>query len=69
MFQWLQQQGNIEPLEMYRTFNCGIGMVVIVAPEHASQAEELLKQSGETVCRIGHIRQQKAGEAPTIVTE
>nr|WP_176755249.1 phosphoribosylformylglycinamidine cyclo-ligase [Methylophilus rhizosphaerae] len=67
LFQWLQAQGNIAPLEMYRTFNCGIGMVVIVAAEHAEQAQAILASAGETVYRIGHIRAQQAGEAPTVV--
>lgn len=67
LFQWLQAEGNIEPLEMYRTFNCGIGMVVIVAKEHAEQAQSLLQAAGETVFQIGHIRAQQAGEAPTVV--
>lgn len=67
LFQWLQAQGNIVPSELYKTFNCGIGMAVIVAKEHVAQAKQLLEASGETVFEIGHIRIQTAGEAPTIV--
>lgn len=67
LFQWLQAQGNITPSELYKTFNCGIGMAVIVSKEHAAQAKQLLEASGETVFEIGHIRAQNAGEAPTIV--
>jgi len=67
LFQWLQAQGNIVPSELYKTFNCGIGMAVIVAKEHVEQAKQLLEASGETVFEIGHIRAQNAGEAPTIV--
>jgi len=67
LFQWLQAQGNIVPSELYKTFNCGIGMAVIVAKEHAAQAKQLLEASGETVFEIGHIRAQAAGEAPTVV--
>ncbi len=67
LFQWLQAQGNIVPSELYKTFNCGIGMAVIVAKEHVAQARQLLEASGETVFEIGHIRAQNAGEAPTIV--
>jgi len=67
LFQWLQAQGNIVPSELYKTFNCGIGMAVIVAKEHVAQAKQLLEASGETVFEIGHIRVQTAGEAPTIV--
>lgn len=69
LFQWLQAQGNIVPNELYKTFNCGIGMAVIVAKEHVAQARHLLEASGETVFEIGHIRAQNAGEAPTIVVE
>ncbi|MDP3210067.1 phosphoribosylformylglycinamidine cyclo-ligase [Methylotenera sp.] len=67
LFQWLQAQGNIVPSEMYKTFNCGIGMAIIMAKEDAAAAKALLEAAGETVFEIGHIRIQNAGEAPTIV--
>jgi len=67
LFTWLQAQGNIADLEMYKTFNCGIGMAVIVAKEHATAAQKLLQDAGEKVFEIGVIRAQQAGEAPTIV--
>ncbi|HNV87549.1 MAG TPA: phosphoribosylformylglycinamidine cyclo-ligase [Methylotenera sp.] len=67
LFTWLQAQGNVAEDEMYRTFNCGIGMVVIVAKEYADAAQSLLIEAGETVSVIGHIREQQAGEAPTVV--
>ena len=67
LFQWLQAQGNITQNELYKTFNCGIGMVVIVAKEHIVQAKNLLEAHGETVFEIGNIRKQATGEAPTIV--
>jgi phosphoribosylformylglycinamidine cyclo-ligase len=67
LFTWLQAQGNVADLEMYKTFNCGIGMAVIVAKEHATLAQKLLQDAGETVFEIGHIRAQQAGEAPTVV--
>ena len=67
LFTWLQAQGNVADLEMYKTFNCGIGMAVIVAEEYAAAAIELLSDAGETVFHIGNIRQQQAGEAPTVV--
>ena len=67
LFQWLQAQGNITHSEMYKTFNCGIGMAVIVAKEHVGQAKVLLQANGETVYEIGTIRAQTAGEAQTIV--
>lgn len=67
LFQWLQAQGNIVPSELYKTFNCGIGMAVIVAQSHVAQAKQLLEASGETVFEIGIIRAQAADEAPTVV--
>ena len=56
IFDWLQQTGHIEAGEMYRTFNCGIGMVVIVRSEHADEALKLLTARGETASLIGSVR-------------
>lgn len=67
LFTWLKAQGNIADVEMYRTFNCGIGMAIIVAKENAAAAQKLLQDAGETVYEIGVIRAQNAGEAPTVV--
>ncbi|MDF0606208.1 phosphoribosylformylglycinamidine cyclo-ligase [Neisseriaceae bacterium TC5R-5] len=68
LFQWLQQAGNIDPQEMYRTFNCGIGMVVIMAAEHAAAAQALLEQAGETVYQIGKIRSRNGDEHQTQIS-
>jgi len=67
LFHWLKAQGNIADHELYKTFNCGIGMAVIVSKEHAVAAQQLLKDAGETVFEIGVIRAQGANEAPTVV--
>jgi len=67
LFRWLQQQGNVADSEMHRVFNCGIGMALVIAPEHADTALQMLQSAGETVWRIGSIRQRGAGEARTIV--
>ncbi|MDN0073335.1 phosphoribosylformylglycinamidine cyclo-ligase [Crenobacter sp. SG2303] len=67
LFQWLQEQGQVDAQEMYRTFNCGIGMVVIVAAEHADKAAALLAEQGETVYRIGSIRPRQGDEHQTQV--
>ena len=67
LFQWLQAQGNIAHSELYKTFNCGIGMAVIVNKAQAAQAIALLQANGETVYEIGFIREQITGEAPTVV--
>jgi phosphoribosylformylglycinamidine cyclo-ligase len=55
LFDWLQQAGNVEPAEMLRTFNCGIGMCVVVAAADAAAAMAHLRASGETVWQIGEI--------------
>ena len=67
LFQWLQEQGQVDPQEMYRTFNCGIGMVVIVAAEHADAAADLLRAEGETVYRIGCVDARTGDEHQTQV--
>ncbi len=58
---FLQAQGNIEPEEMARTFNCGIGMAVIVAPEGAEAVASELTAAGETVFNIGDVRKGEKG--------
>ena len=67
LFEWLRQRGNVADDEMLRVFNCGIGMVVIVAAEHERQAGEVLRAAGETVWRIGTVQTRAAGEAQTVV--
>lgn len=67
LFSWLQAQGNVTDDEMYRTFNCGIGMAVIVSAQNSEAAKKLLAAEGEEVWIIGNIRRQQAGEAATIV--
>lgn len=62
---FLQAQGNIEPEEMARTFNCGVGMAVVVAEADVADVTAALEAAGETVHRIGHIA---AGEKGCTVT-
>jgi phosphoribosylformylglycinamidine cyclo-ligase len=52
---FLQAQGNIEPGEMARTFNCGIGMILVVREDLVEAVTEELEAAGETVHAIGHI--------------
>ncbi len=66
LFHWLRQQGNVNEQEMQRVFNCGIGMVLVVAPEFVDSAMQLLRSAGETVWHIGMIQQRHADEAQTI---
>ncbi|MCQ1856785.1 phosphoribosylformylglycinamidine cyclo-ligase [Haemophilus sputorum] len=55
IFNWLQEKGNISRYEMYRTFNCGVGMVIAVPAAEAEKAVSLLTQAGETAWVIGKI--------------
>jgi phosphoribosylformylglycinamidine cyclo-ligase len=67
LFDWLQKEGGVPDAEMHRVFNCGIGMVVVVAERDAAAALKLLAEAGETAYRIGEIRARRAGEAQTSV--
>ncbi|GAB7127086.1 phosphoribosylformylglycinamidine cyclo-ligase [Silvimonas sp. JCM 19000] len=67
LFQWLQEKGNVAADEMYRTFNCGIGMVVIVDEADAAAAIATLQAEGETVYRIGLVRERQGDEHQTQV--
>lgn len=67
LFSWLQQQGGVADAEMYRVFNCGIGMVAVVAPEHAQAISAALRAQGETVYQLGDIRDCAEGTAQTVV--
>ena len=67
LFQWLQQAGNVEIQEMYRTFNCGIGMVLVVNAEDADAIQKFLQQQGETVYQIGRIHSRQGEEHQTQV--
>ena len=59
IFKWLARTGNISDNEMVRTFNCGIGMVVIVSPDHLDKVRNILRVNGETIYQIGYICDQK----------
>ena len=61
VFDWLQRAGNIAPEEMYRTFNCGIGMTIVVAAEHTDKAMSVLRGAGEHPVIIGEVRRGDAG--------
>lgn len=67
LFQWLQEQGNVAPQEMYKTFNCGVGMVVIMSAADAAAATALLEAEGETVYQLGTVRARVGDEHQTQV--
>lgn len=61
VFGWLAKTGGIVPAEMVRTFNCGVGMVVIAAADAVDALREELERSGETVSRIGTVETMTGG--------
>jgi phosphoribosylformylglycinamidine cyclo-ligase len=67
IFDWLQRHGHVDDVEMQRTFNCGIGMVLIVARDDAKGAIEAMKQAGVDAFEIGAIVARKEGEPQTVV--
>jgi phosphoribosylformylglycinamidine cyclo-ligase len=66
VFQWLQRTGNVAEDEMFRVFNCGIGMALIVAAGDARRAAEALRAEGETVYEIGAI-EPTSGDAACVI--
>jgi len=67
LFRWLQAEGNIADAELYRVFNCGIGMVAVVAPADAARAVKVLTAAGETVWRIGRIERRRKNAAQVVI--
>jgi phosphoribosylformylglycinamidine cyclo-ligase len=64
VFEWLAQTGHIADAEMHRTFNCGIGMIAIVAADRAAEAMTLLREQGENALLIGEVRR---GEREVVI--
>lgn len=67
LFQWLQEQGNVADDEMHRVFNCGIGMVLIVAADQVEAVTATFSEAGETVYQLGEVVKQEEGMAQTVV--
>jgi phosphoribosylformylglycinamidine cyclo-ligase len=67
LFSWLQQQGGVADTEMYRVFNCGIGMVAVVPAAQAEAISQALRAQGETVYQLGEIAECAATDAQTVV--
>ncbi|KAA0890202.1 phosphoribosylformylglycinamidine cyclo-ligase [Pusillimonas sp. ANT_WB101] len=64
LFTWLQQNGDVDDVEMYRVFNCGIGMVIVVPADQADAIVATLTQHGEQVSHLGEIVPQESADAP-----
>jgi len=69
VFGWLAQAGNIASSEMLRTFNCGIGMVVIVKPDAVDAAIAALQSEGEKACVIGKIAKSASADTRICTVE
>ena len=68
VFAWLQQAGSVAEREMLRTFNCGIGMIVVVEARSAKRVAAALTRSGEKVVTLGSIRKRKGREEQVAVS-
>lgn len=70
IFQWLSAAGGLSQEELLRTLNCGVGMVVVVAPEAADEARRLLREAGEeVVLEMGVVEERAGPDAPQVVYE
>jgi phosphoribosylformylglycinamidine cyclo-ligase len=67
VFKWLQQQGNVTSPEMYRTFNCGVGMIICVAADQAQKAVTELTHLGEQAWVIGDIQSSDDAQPKVIL--
>ncbi|MFZ7171257.1 phosphoribosylformylglycinamidine cyclo-ligase [Avibacterium volantium] len=67
IFNWLQEQGNIDRYEMYRTFNCGVGMIIALPQDQVETALALLQQAGENAWQIGRIESASEGEEQVVI--
>ena len=63
VFEWLQQNGNVEQMEMYRTFNCGIGMVIVAPESDAEAILQALEDNGTEAWRLGYIESSSGAAA------
>jgi phosphoribosylformylglycinamidine cyclo-ligase len=67
VFDWLKKEGGIEDAEMHRTFNCGLGMVVIVPAAQGAKAVDLFARHGVDAWTVGEVVARGAGEGPQVV--
>lgn len=68
LFQWLKDEANLDDAELYRTFNCGIGMTIIVDEKDAQEASNILREFGEEVYIIGSIKKLNKDENQVEIT-
>ena len=68
LFAWLKKEGNVADAEMFRVFNCGIGMALVVSAQDADAAIALLAENGERAWRIGMIDERRGDEPQTVIT-
>ena len=67
VFNWLMKAGGVPLDDMVRTFNCGIGMIVVTAPDKEADVTQVLRDHGETVHRIGAIMRRAEGAEGCVV--
>ena len=67
IFNWLQEKGNITTHEMYRTFNCGVGMMIVVPADKVEQSLEILKAHGENAWHLGEIQTATDDEEQVVI--
>jgi phosphoribosylformylglycinamidine cyclo-ligase len=67
VFRWLAQSGGVAETEMLRTFNCGIGMIVVAGRDAADEVASALSSAGETPIRIGEV--YEAGSGPRVISQ
>ena len=67
IFNWLQEKGNVETHEMYRTFNCGVGLMLAVPAEQAAQIVDAYSKLGEVAWIIGEIEKRDTSDAQVVI--
>ena len=68
IFDWLQREGNVATDEMHRVFNCGIGLIIVVAPGDTESALARLTACGESARVIGSVERRRPGAPATVIT-
>ncbi|NQZ79561.1 MAG: phosphoribosylformylglycinamidine cyclo-ligase [Colwellia sp.] len=69
IFNWLQEKGNITEHEMYRTFNCGVGMIIVVPADQLAKSIELLNAHGENAWHLGEIADMNDGDDQVVINK